>query len=361
MGFQPAENDQAYAKFGFQGLQGSGKTFTAMLTAIGLHQLLTKRGVPGGGKTPIFMLDTETGSAFIAEKIKAAGIGFEVDRTRAMCDLIPSIEHVAQAKGILIIDSITAFWNEWKDTYIKKKNLRRGLQFNHWDDLKSEWRKGFTDPYLNSECHIFMCGRQGYEYGSEEKEGGGREIFKTAVRMKAESETGYEPSCLVQMDRVQKMGADGHVDSVWREAFVLKDRWEKIDGKCFRNPSFDSFLPHIEMLNLGGNHKGIDTTRTSGELVPAGTGDFRYEEEQRDIELDEIMELVKKHYPSQTNDDKQYRADLFEKAFQTRSWKAIEAKGLQELKVGRNTLAKLLSEPVPHSELAALTGETPFG
>lgn len=358
MAFAPAEPDQAYAKLGFLGLQGSGKTFTATLTAIGLHKLLTERKVPGGGKTPIFMLDTETGSSWIAKAIQSAGIGFEVDKTRAMRDLLPSIEHVSNVNGILIIDSITAFWNEWKETYIEKKKLRRGLQFHHWDDLKSKWRQIYTDPYVNSPCHILMCGRQGYEYDSAESDDGKREIFKTAVRMKAESETGYEPSLLIHMDRVQELGSGGKVEKVYRDAFVLKDRSQLIDGQTFRNPTFESFLPHFESLNLGGAHTGVDTSRTSDDLV-AKNESAQYDETQRAIVIDEIAELAKKHFPSRSDDDKQARTDALEKVFGTRSWKKIESLGLNELKHGHNELSKLLDKKPAYPELEALA-EAPF-
>jgi len=38
---------------------------------------------------------------------------------------------------------------------------------------------------------------------------------------------------------------------------VLKDRSTLLDGKTFRNPTFETFLPHIQLLNLGGKQLGV--------------------------------------------------------------------------------------------------------
>ena len=44
-------------------------------------------------------------------------------------------------------------------------------------------------------------------------------------------------------------------------ATVIKDRWGVMNGAEIDEPSFASFLPVIERLNIGGEHVGIDATR----------------------------------------------------------------------------------------------------
>lgn len=102
-----------------------------------------------------------------------------------------------------------------------------------------------------------MCGRAGYEYDFFEGDDGKRQLAKTGIKMKAETETGYEPSILIQMEKQMNV----ETGQVWRTARILKDRSTRIDGQVFSNPTFKNFLPHIEFLNLGA--------RTS-VLIPPG-------------------------------------------------------------------------------------------
>lgn len=337
--FKPATNDQAYLKMGVMGFTGSGKTYTASLIARGLHKILRERKVPGGD-SPVFFADTETGSDWVRDDFAKDGIPLEVSKTRAQKDLVPMIREVEKCKGIVIIDSITHFWQELCDSYAKKKN-RTKLEFQDWAYLKQKWRE-FTDEFVNSETHIIMCGRAGYEYDFFVNEAGKKELEKTGVKMKAEGETGYEPSILVRMDRRQEMNPDKTM-TVWRTAEILKDRSRELDGKVISNPTFKDFLPHINHLNLGGVHVGIDTSRsTEDQIKPDGASDWQREKRQKDIILDEIKEVITKHFPGQSTAEKKDKADLLEKYCGSRSWARVETFDLRTLESSRNELWKAL-------------------
>lgn len=340
MAFKPAVNSKAYLKAGILGLQGSGKTRTASEVAIGLHAILQKGAYPGG-KSPVFFLDTETGAPWVAPLFDQAGIELQVDATRAFPDLVAGIRRAASESAILIIDSITHFWVDLTESYASERG-RRKLEFHDWATLKGIWRE-FTDLFVNAPCHIEMLGRQGYEYDFYVDDDGKKQIEKSAVKMKAEAETGYEPDLLIMMERHQEV-VSGHVEKVWRTALVLKDRSSVIDGQTFDNPTFESFLPHINRLNLGGAHIGVDAGRTSSSVIPRSDQSYRHEEQLVKIELEEILELIKKHHPSQSVEDKQARANLAELVFGTRSWTKVETLGLIELKAGRNHLLEIFEE-----------------
>ena len=64
--------------------------------------------------------------------------------------------------------------------------------------LKAMWRE-FTDRYVNSKLHVIMRGRAGYIWDDVEDEEGVKELKKVGTKMKAEVETGYEPSLLIEM------------------------------------------------------------------------------------------------------------------------------------------------------------------
>src|SRR3990167_2911659 len=183
--FKKAENTQAYLKMGIMGLAGSGKTFTAAHTAIGLIEMLRARGLPEGDR-PVFFADTETGSSYVKRHFDDAGIELFTAKTRAFSDLIQIVNEAEQNSGLLLLDSITHYWREFTESYAKKKKTNR-LEFKDWNYLKTEWGR-FTDRYVNSKLHIIMCGRMGYEYDFFTDDDGKRQLEKTAVKMKARSE-----------------------------------------------------------------------------------------------------------------------------------------------------------------------------
>lgn len=331
--FAKATNTQAFLKAGLMGFAGDGKTYTATEMAIGLVELMRKRKLPSGDK-PVMFLDTETGSDWVKPRFDAASIELMTAKTRAFVDLIAAINEAEASGSVLIIDSISHFWRTLMEEYAAKKNRRRGLEFQDWAWLKSEWGR-FTDLFVNSHCHIIMCGRAGYEYDFFENENGKKELEKTGIKMKAETETGYEPSILLLMEKHRDLSTG----RVWRTAQVMKDRSTKIDGKTFENPTFNDFLPHIEFLNLGGVHVGVDTSRNSSELF-ADDGEPKWQKEKRmkEIALDEIIEVLNKHHGGTSNDARKAKADLIEKVFGSRSWERIKTFDFETVSAARNAL-----------------------
>jgi hypothetical protein len=308
---------------------------------MGLVELLRGLNLPEGNN-PVMFLDTETGSDWVAPKFAEHNIELFTAKTRAFKNLIPAVKEAENSGSILIIDSISHFWRELTESYAEKKGRKYGLQFQDWGWLKQQWGL-FTDIFVNSQAHIIMCGRAGYEYDFFEQEGGKKELEKTGIKMKAETETGYEPSILVLMEKHMDM----ETKTTYRTASVLKDRADLIDSCVFRNPTFEDFLPHITFLNLGGKQLGVDTAENSKDMVsPDGKSEWQLKKEQKDIVLDEIQCLLTKFYPSTTKEDKQKKADYVEEYFGSRSWKRIETYSLESLKDGYNRL-HLQLEGVP--------------
>lgn len=348
--FKPAEHSQAYLKAGLMGLQGSGKTFTATELAIGLVEYMRAKDLPDAGK-PVAFFDTETGSDWMLPRFKEAGIQLVLSRSRSLVDLRKGIEEATGTCSVLLIDSITHFWTRFVEEYVERSN-RKWLEFSDWNFLKKEWR-GFTDLYVNSPLHCIMCGRQGFEYDFFERDDGKKELEKTGVKMKAEAETGYEPSILILMESRQKVeqtaperpkrkkaaGAKLRVSGLYRVATVLKDRSQKLDGAQFENPKFADFLPHIECLAFGATHSAIEQ-RDNAELF-AGKGEqtkYAKARQEKEIVLEEIGEVMKKHYGGQDAGSKTARGDLMQKYFGTRAWSRVETLDLKDLQRGRDAM-----------------------
>lgn len=330
--FKVSSNTQAYLKAGLMGFAGDGKTYTATTLAIGMVELMRKRDIQAGAK-PVMFLDSETGAAWVKPRFDEADIPLLVAQTRAFTDLLAAQHEAAQNGSLLLIDSITHFWRDLTESYMRRKG-KHYLEFQDWAFLKAEWGK-FTDAFVNSPCHTILCGRAGYEYDFFERDDGKRELQKTGIKMKAETETGYEPSILILMEKHRNM----ETGEVWRTGTVLKDRSARLDGKTFRNPSFDDFLPHVEFLNLGGEHVGVDVSRNSDSLFSIeGKPDWKRRQEEKTACLEEISEVILKHNGGQDSASKSARKDLFEKHFGTRAWSRIEAMKLEDLQAGRNAL-----------------------
>jgi hypothetical protein len=334
--FKKAEVTSAYLKMGVMGFAGAGKTYTATQVAIGLVEYMRERKIAYADK-PVFFLDTETGSDWVLPVFREAGIDIFTAKTRAFRDLMTAVAEAEADGSLLIVDSISHFWQELCDAYVKTKNRSR-LQFEDWAYLKKEWRK-FTDRFVNSNLHILLCGRAGYEYDYFENDAGKKELEKTGIKMKAEGEMGYEPSLLVLMERETDMATL----KVRRVARILKDRSTRIDGRDFTNPTFKSFLPHIEYLNLGGQQLGVDTTRTSEGDIPADAPRDR-QAVRRKVVLGDVQDLLVLHFPGQTAAEKQKKVALLRKHFAAGWTEMEEVMPLADLQKG---LASLKAELEP--------------
>ncbi len=246
--FKKLENNRPFLKMAFEGFAGDGKTFTATQVAIGVHKLIKST-------KPIALFDTEKAFKALKPSFDAAGIEAIVDdEQRSLAALSQAIKWCEDGgSDILIIDSITHVWEEFMQAYLNRpdkngKEMKRNrLEFQDWGVIKPRWKSEFSTPFVMAKCHILFTGRAGFEYTDERnEETGKREIFKSGIKMKAETETAFEPDLLVLMQKHSDLISEKK--SVWREAMIVKDRTNQIDGKTFKNPSFDDFYPAIKVL-----------------------------------------------------------------------------------------------------------------
>lgn len=343
--FTKSEKQTAYLKMGIYGEAGSGKTYTASQVAKGLALHLEKAKI---GKPPVMFLDTETGANWVEPIFEQAGIEFMSHGTRAFEDLKLAVVEAEKAGAILIVDSMTHFWEEIREAYLQAKrerlrNPNARLELPDWNIIKPQWGK-FTSLYLNSNCHIILCGRAGNVYEFQENDDTHKkEMITIGTRMAAEKGLGYEPNILVEMTARQVSGPRKSKRIV-RTATVLKDRSTMLDGRQFDDPKFESFLPHIGRLNLGGKQTGFDESRSSSSLFPKG--DRQDNSLQRKIVIDEIQSLLVSHFPGQSAVEKKSKVDLVRKHFKA-AWTEIEeVMPLFDLRVGYDSLhVELEKEP----------------
>lgn len=321
--FKPAVMQQGFLKMGIYGTAGCGKTYTSSLVALGLHKLIDS-------KKPVTFFDTETGSEYVLPSLfKPAGVQLQTVKSRAFSDLMTALKEAQGISDILIIDSVSHVWTEIMEAYKRKKGIDY-VEFQDWAVLKKEWA-AFTTEYLNCKLHVIVCGRSQDIWDQETNERGKKELVKSGTRMQTEKNLSYEPSLLVEMEKV--IGAKS---GEWTpRAWVLKDRFDTIDGKCFDRPTFETFLPHIQMLNLGGEHVGVDTSRSSEDLFVDGSNSSRYEyQKKRDIAIEEIKDEVDRRWSGMSVEQKNARIDVLVAVFGTSSKTAIENLPVPKLQEG---------------------------
>jgi hypothetical protein len=187
---------------GIMGFAGSGKTYTAAHTAIGLVEYMQSVGVSYADK-PVFFLDTETGSDWVKPQFEAAGIPLFTAKTRAFRTCWPRSRRPKRIPRFCLVDSISHFWKEICDSLHEGEEAQppavRGLGL-------PQGRVGQVHRSVHQlAMHIIICGRAGYEYDYFQDDAGKKQLEKTGIKMKAEGEMGYEPSLLVLMEREMDM------------------------------------------------------------------------------------------------------------------------------------------------------------
>lgn len=348
---KPAKNRMAYAKVGLYGAAGSGKTRTATEIAIGLHKAIKST-------KPVAAFDTEPAFSFVLPMFEKAGIELLVsDESRALQDLMTFMDEAEKVSDIVIIDSITHVWRDAQESFLNRMNEQRqrygkrplaALEFQHWRPIKAAWAE-FTDRFLSSKLHVIVCGRAGnvYEYQDKDDGSGKKELISTGTRMATEKELGYEPSLLIEML------ADRHDGRIINVASVQKDRADKLNGHEIQMPNYAKLKPHFDFLNIGGEHfESMDQRDSKGMFKDVDETGWDKEKLNRQILSEEVAELMKKHYPSMSVEDKAKRADLMEWAFGTRSWTAVENSHSEVLTQGLDKLRMELEPPPPPVEQA---------
>ena len=309
--FKAAQHEAAYLKAGLYGSNGSGKTYTASLIAIGLAKMIKS-------KKDVFFLDSESGSDYVIPLFNKAGVKLQVAKSRAFQDLLEAVDFAEENGSILIIDSITHYWDELMESYKKKKNLTR-LFIQHWMELKPTWRE-FSTKYVASKLHIILCGRSGDVWADVADEEGTKTLTKVGTRMRTEREIAYEPSLLIEMEKVIKADRPG---SGWtHRAWIEKDRFDVLNFKNFDDPSFQDLLPHIELLNIGGEHMTLDTSRNSQEMFEKGNTGAEYYK-KREQTLEKIKNEINLMLPGMDAKTKTDRILLTKEIFGTHSWTEI--------------------------------------
>lgn len=319
-----------FMKLGLYGDAGTGKTTTAVAVANGLvhHFKLTK---------PIAFADSETGAEYVNrlskdgnEALKVVGTGKNIvgpKPFRNFQKLLEFLDWAEKNASVAIIDSITHYWQEVNSTYLasinkalaaKGKNPLMKLEIHHRDAINQIWAQ-FTNRFLNSNLHVILCGRSANVWETDVNEETGRREFNViGTRMKVGADTSYEPSIICQLERVYS-GDHGQ----YRVATITKDRFGCMDGKQVANPTFEFFLPYVNLLTPTAENKVDTETTTPIKVNEEGDLEWARERRKRTVAFENLEGLLMKEWPGQGAMEKWARREVL--------WKLVESRSPEEV------------------------------
>lgn len=321
-----------YFKVSVAGMAGSGKSRTLAEIARGAYLLLRERKLMAVEK-PLLIIDTEEASQFLVEFFADAKIEARAKKTRSIADLQTALA-LAEAGHYfgVYIDSITHIYNDFLAAWIAKNNYGRAMEMRDYGKTNKLWEEQFGQPFVNAKTNVFFTGRGAADYEMVENEKNGKTVKsmeKSGVKMQGNKDTPYDPNLCIWMSQEQKVSGKG-LKTIWRQAFVLKDRSTKIDGMTLGNekskgPVFKDFQPHFDFLlrNVTPGAKHFGTTTTASEIIPERE-EQDPNEKRKAIALDGIKAELVAVAPGRTDAEQKLKGEILYNAFQIRGWKEIE-------------------------------------
>lgn len=320
-----AKNNFIKASFG--GFAGSGKSRTGSEFIVGSYKYLKC-------EKPILFIDNEKGSRFLIPFFKDHGIETFVKDTTQLADILEAFKLFESGDiDFLFIDSLTKVWYEYVNQYKAKFKDKKFMTLQDWGKILPSWQKDFADRFVSVEGNIVFTGRGGNTYDMEEnEETKKKEFVKSGVKMKMAGETPFEPDLNVWMTLMQKVNGDGDL-KVWRDALIMKDRSNKIDGKTFSNPTFEAFKPVVEYLV--SVPKGEVSGATNTENLAPSEPHYHEMKEQYQIEEERIKGAWDVTGLGTSKEDKAVKVKITQLIFGSLSMTEILKQNLESLRAKR--------------------------
>jgi len=328
-----AKNNFIKASFG--GFAGSGKSRTGSEFIVGAYKYLKC-------KKPVLFIDNEKGSRFLVPFFKEHGIETFVKDTIHLADVLEAFKLLEAGEiDFLFIDSLTKVWYRYVEDYKQKAGKsKKFMTLQDWGKILPSWQKDFADVFVSVEGNVVFTGRGGNTYEMEkDEESGKKEFIKSGVKMKMAGETPFEPDLNVWMTLMQKVDGDGNL-KVWRDALVMKDRSNKIDGQTFADPTFKEFSPVVEYLvNVP---KGEVSGATNTDNLAPSEPHYYERKEQYQIEEERIKGAWDVTGLGTSKEDKQIKVQITQAIFGSLSMTEILKDDIDALRAKRIELEETL-------------------
>lgn len=349
----PASLSSTALKAAFFGSGGSGKTITAMLLAVGLSKEQHQ-------SAPIAFVDPEGVEEFVAPICAAESVPLVVLRGRTFVEMCEGL-HEAEQIGCCayVVDHYDGIFRELTEAQkVKLDFVGRKLPYQHREELIRQWDL-WVRQFRASPLACIFTGRLAWEWGDSETEDGETEKVKLGTKMRGDSDAGYEPNLLIEMERIDKFTRhrvskrkQGEIEHVAR---VMKDRRMILNGRSFAwkdlngyqaedyQAVYKAFAPHLGSVSILPRERR-DTLPTegpsSGGLFTPVSGESAYAERLRRVTVacEEFQSTLQVLWPGSTAQAKACHAAAIEAIYATRSWSAVESKTAEAVEAGAATL-----------------------
>lgn len=325
-----------WIKIGIDGLQGSGKSLTAAYMALGIYRAFKVKG-------PVLIYDNEKSAQFLYQMFRKESIEIEVVESASLDVLQQAIKEAERLKTILLIDTLTKVHSKLVLDYLAPFR-RKAMEIQDRPIINSVWETGFADIYRPANAHIIFTGRAATDWANEDitDEATGRtkrSFYAKGMKMRGHAETLYEPDYTIYMERCERLiglkakrGATNEKE-VWREATILKDRSQLLDGQTFRNPTYQMLAPMFEYL-LSDEPIAPNVVEGNPTNIFGDDENTRAFFKRRDVALEELDGLLTRALPGQKAEEKQARTQCLVDTYGTASKTKIEGLRPEDIEAG---------------------------
>ncbi len=342
--------ENSAAKVGIFAPPGAGKTLTSILLAIGISKELCNGAA-------IAFVDPEGAAEFIKPVCDIEQVPLFVVPSRTFVDMRDALTE-AEAGGCcaFVVDHYDGIFRELTEAQKTALNLiGRKLPYQHREELVRIW-DAWVRQFRASPVHCVFNGRLAWEWGDDEDESGDPVKVKLGTKMRGESDAGYEPNLLIELEAIQDKekrdrktrSKQGHITHFAR---VLKDRRMVLNGRSFSWKDLNGykaddykrvwkdFAAHFAMapgITKGAGQVASGSGRSSNGLFVPVSGESSFAERSRrvTIAIEELQAALNAIWPGQGGEEKKMRAIVLETIFKSRSWTAIEGMTAEAVEAG---------------------------
>ncbi|MER5327061.1 ATP-binding protein [Streptosporangium roseum] len=257
--FTTATKERAKARIALIGPTGSGKTYTALLTATGLGERIA-------------LVDTEHGSAAkYADEFAFDTLPLTTFRPTTLVDVLAVAAH--DGYDVMIIDSLSHFWSgaggmlEQVDDAAKR--VGSGGSFAGWKEARPQER-AMIDALLAYPGHLIVTMRTKTEYVVEADERGRKVPRKVGLKPEQREGIEYEFDIVGDLDHENTL-------------VISKSRAKPLSGAVFHKPGLEFAEAVFGWLEAGKPTPSVPEYVTAATAPDATPDDLRalYEQVRR--------------------------------------------------------------------------------
>lgn len=325
------------SRVGLFGPPSSGKTLTSLLIALGISKELN-------GGAGIALVDSEGIEEFVEPICKAEQVPLFVAPAHTFVEMCEALTEAEQA-GLcaFVVDHYDGMFRELTEGQKAKLNLQgRKLPYQHREELVRLW-DAWVRQFRASPCHCVFNGRLAWDWGDDEDESGENIKVKLGTKMRGESDAGYEPNLLIELEAIQDLTkrhkkTRSKAGTITHFAHVLKDRRMILNGRSFSWKDLNGYeaggykavwtalAPHFAGSSGSRDTRAVSVGRSSAELFEPVRGESAFAERERRvaIAIEEIQGALNTIWPSVNGtEDKRLKNIVLESLFKTKSWTKI--------------------------------------